>query len=50
MEYNIKTNILAKEIWLTYFNNTLYKKGIINEKEKNRMNHQISNYCHKSSS
>lgn len=43
---NTNMNMLAKEIWLTYFNNTLYKKGIINEKERNRMKYLISNYCH----
>lgn len=42
----MSTSISAKEIWLTYFNNTLYEKGIITEKEKNKMNSLISNYRH----
>ncbi len=43
---NTNINAFAKEVWLTYFNNTLYEKGIITEKEKNKMSSLISNCCH----
>ena len=43
---NTNTNISAKEIWLTYFNNTLFEQGIITEREKNKMSALISNHCY----
>lgn len=43
---NTRTNISTKEIWLTYFNNVLFEKGLITEKEKNKMIALISGYCH----
>ena len=33
---------LAEEMWLCYFNQTLFDKGIISESERNRMTHLIS--------
>ena len=38
-------NINAKEIWLNYFNNVLFEKGIIDEKERNKMIILISKNC-----
>ncbi len=42
---NSTTNISVKEIWLTYFNDILYEKGIITEKEKNKMSSLIYQKC-----
>lgn len=39
-------NINAKEIWLTYFNKVLFEKGLISEKEKNKMASLIYRECH----
>ena len=39
-------NISAEEIWLNYFNEILWKNGIIDEKKKNRMNNLIFKYLH----
>ena len=33
---------LAELMWLNYFNQTLYKKGIITESERNRIKNTIS--------
>ena len=41
-------NINAKEIWLTYFNKVLFDKGLITEKEKNKMTNLIYKECHSS--
>ncbi len=41
-------NINAKEIWLTYFNKVLFEKGLITEKEKNKMANLIYKECHSS--
>ena len=38
----------AKEIWLNYFNQVLFEKGLITDKEKNRMNNLIYTNCHTS--
>ena len=46
---NPTTNISTKEIWLTYFNNVLYEKGIITEKEKNKMTNLIYQKYHNES-
>ena len=43
----MKENNFAKEAWLTYFNNILFEKGIITEKEKNKMNSLILQQCNK---
>lgn len=46
-EIKMSTSFPTKEIWLTYFNNLLFEKGIITEDERNKMSCQISNHCHK---
>ena len=33
---------LAELVWLNYFNQTLYEKGMITENERNRINNNIS--------
>jgi len=37
---------LAKELWLLYFNNTLYVQGIITEKQRNQMKNKITALYH----
>lgn len=39
-------NVNAKEIWLSYFNKVLFEKGIITEKEKNKMSNLIYKQFH----
>ena len=34
---------VAEKLWLNYFNQTLYERGIINEHERNRMAFKIEN-------
>lgn len=41
------TTISAKQIILNYFNDTLFEKGIITEKEKNKMVNIIYRDCKK---
>ena len=41
-------NVNAREIWLTYFNKVLFEKGLITEKEKNKMANLIYKECHSS--
>ena len=45
----INENKFVKEVWLNYFNNILFEKGLITEKEKNRMNSLIYQECNKNS-
>lgn len=33
---------LAELMWLNYFNQTLYEKGLISENERNKMKNNIS--------
>ena len=33
---------LAELMWLNYFNQTLYEKGLISENERNKMKNHIS--------
>ena len=33
---------MARELWLLYFNQVLYTKGLITEKQKNQMKHKIT--------
>ena len=40
-----KTESMAKEIWLSYFNRVLYEKGIISEDTKNKMKLKIYQKC-----
>ncbi|MGYP004461259801 len=35
-----------EEIWLNYFNRILFQKGLIDEKEKNKMNYLIYRKYH----
>lgn len=37
-------NTIYERLWLTYFNDTLYAKGVITEKERNKMRTAIK--CH----
>lgn len=39
-------NVDAKEIWLEYFNKTLYDKGVINKSEYDKMAQLIRKKCH----
>ena len=32
-----------EQLWLTYFNDTLYEKGVITETERNKMRTKIKN-------
>lgn len=34
----------AARIWLSYYNRVLYEKGIITERERNKMELKISNW------
>ena len=36
----------TKEIWLEYFNKTLYDKGIITKSERDKMAQLIRKKCH----
>ncbi len=42
----IINNINSKEVWLNYFNNVLFEKGIIKESERNKMILLIKKNCH----
>ena len=33
---------MAEQLWLGYFNQTLYEKGLITESERNRMSNRIA--------
>ena len=33
---------MAEQLWLDYFNQTLYEKGLITESERNRMSNKIA--------
>ena len=37
-----KQKDVAEQIWLNYFNESLYKQGIITEAERNRLKNMIS--------
>lgn len=34
---------VIEQLWLTYYNDTLYAKGLITEEQRNRMRVQIKN-------
>ena len=40
-----KKTIMAEEIWLNYYNNTLFEKKIISESDRNKMKNMISARC-----
>lgn len=42
----MQESVDVREIWLTYFNNTLFEKGVINQKERDRMSQLIRKKCH----
>ena len=37
MNYDTQRKQAAEKIWLHYFNDVLYKQGIISERDRNRM-------------
>jgi len=39
-------DIDPREIWLTYFNNILFEKGVISQKEREKMSYLIRKKCH----
>lgn len=42
MTSKTQKNAVAEQIWLLYFNRYLYERGIITEKERNKMIHSIT--------
>ena len=40
--YQQQKACLAEQLWLHYFNSTLYEKGLITEAQRNRMGNMIS--------
>lgn len=38
-----KNNTIFEQLWLTYFNDTLYAKGLITEEQRNKMRIKIKN-------
>lgn len=34
--------LVAEQLWLHYYNQTLYKQGLITESERNRMTNRIN--------
>ena len=38
-----KKQAVIEQLWLTYYNDTLYAKGLITEEQRNRMRVQIKN-------
>lgn len=38
-----KHNEIFEQLWLTYFNDTLYAKGLITEEQRNKMRIKIKN-------
>ena len=43
LTYDTVKQQVAEKLWLNYFNQTLYERGIINEHEHNRMAFKIEN-------
>lgn len=43
----VNENKIIKEMWLTHFNNILFERGLITEKEKNKMSSLIYQECNK---
>lgn len=39
----LKKQIIIEQLWLTYYNDTLFAKGLITEDERNRMVRMIQN-------
>lgn len=42
---DIDKNVNVKEMWLNYFNQVLFEKGIISEEERNKMKFEIFKKC-----
>ena len=38
-----KKQAVLEQLWLTYYNDTLYAKGLINEEQRNKMRLKIKN-------
>jgi hypothetical protein len=38
-----QTESILQKLWLTYYNDTLYAKGVITEDERNKMRVKINN-------
>ena len=38
-----KTQVIREQLWLNYFNETLYAKGVITEEQRSRMRSRIIN-------
>lgn len=38
-----KNNAIFEQLWLTYFNDTLYAQGLITEEQRNKMRIKIKN-------
>ncbi len=43
----MKKEFISEYIWLNYFNQYLYEKGIINENERNKISNKIPNITFK---
>ena len=39
----LKKQVIIEQLWLTYYNDTLFAKGLITEDERNRMVRMIQN-------
>lgn len=39
----LKKQIIIEQLWLTYYNDTLFAKGLITEDERNQMVRMIQN-------
>lgn len=42
---NADKHLLAEKIWLLYFNDVLYRDGIITKEDYHKMLHRINNRC-----
>lgn len=38
-----KKQLITEQLWLTYYNDTLFKKGMITEEQRNKMRIKIKN-------
>ena len=43
LEMTLMSQAVIEQLWLTYYNDTLYAKGLITEEQRNRMRVQIKN-------
>ena len=42
LSFEQQRRVVAEQIWLNFFNQTLYEQGIITESERNRVKNMIS--------